>query len=124
MDNIFEHFRGWSIVGWVTLIVGLIFGSILIIHGINEPSMRIAIRATARTSCILFITAFIAFSLRHFSSSKFVKWLRKNRRYLGISMAVSHGFHAVAIIGLAILAYDPYLANNHGGNLGYWLYRT
>ena len=32
-----------------------LFILILIFHGINEPSMRIAIRLTARTSCILFL---------------------------------------------------------------------
>ena len=30
----------------------------------------------------------------------------------------------MAIIGLAILAYDPYLANSHGGNLGYFFIIT
>ena len=124
MNGIYANFRDWTIVKYSTLIVGLIFGLIILTHGINELSMRIAIRATARTSCILFIAAFVASSLRHFNSSKFAKWLRANRRYFGISMAISHVFHAIAIIGLAILAYDPDLANDHGGNLGYFFIIT
>ncbi len=36
------------------------------------------------------------------------------------SLAVSHGFHALAIIGLAILSSPEILHNNHGGNLGYF----
>ncbi|MGK7952316.1 MAG: hypothetical protein AB4368_26905 [Xenococcaceae cyanobacterium] len=112
--------RGWNIVGWTTLIIALIFLGILIVHGINEQSMRIAIRLTARTSCLLFLCAFVASSLRYFWTNNLTKWLRGNRRYLGVAMAVSHGFHAIAIIGLAILTSDPSLSNNHGGNLGYF----
>lgn len=58
--------RGWNIVGWTTLIIALIFLGILIVHGINELSMRIAIRLTARTSCLLFLCAFVASPLRYF----------------------------------------------------------
>ena len=112
--------RGWNIVGWTTLIIALIFLGILIVHGINELSMRIAIRLTARTSCLLFLCAFVASPLRYFWTNNLTKWLRGNRRYLGVAMAVSHGFHAIAIIGLAILTSDPSLSNNHGGNLGYF----
>ena len=111
--------RGWNIVGWTTLVIALIFLGILLVHGINEQSMRIAIRLTARTSCMLFLCAFVASPLRYFWSNQLTKWLRVNRRYLGVAMASSHGFHAIAIIGLAILTTDPSLSNNHGGNLGY-----
>ena len=112
--------RGWHIVGWTTLTIAIIFLCILIVHGINEQSMRIAIRTTARTSCLLFLCAFVASPLRYFWSNQLTQWLRVNRRYLGVAMAASHGFHAIAIIGLAILTADPYLRNNHGGNLGYF----
>ena len=112
--------RGWNIVGWTTLTIAIIFLCILIVHGINEQSMRIAIRTTARTSCLLFVCAFVSSPLRYFWSNNITKWLRVNRRYLGVAMAVSHGFHAIAIIGLAILTADPSLNNHHGGNLGYF----
>lgn len=111
---------GWKIVTWSTIAIGVTLASILFFHGFNEESMRIGIRTTARTSCLLFILAFVASALRRFSKHNLVQWLRKNRRYLGLSMAISHGFHALAIIGLAILTADPYLSSNHGGNLGYF----
>ncbi len=59
-----------------------------------------AIRATARTSTILFLSAFVASSLHKVWSTSLSAWLLKNRRYLGISMAVSHTYHAIALFGL------------------------
>ena len=111
--------KKWQIVKWSTVIIATVFGLILIGNGISEASFRIAIRFTARTSCILFLLAFCASSLRKFSSTPLTNWLRYNRRYLGLSMAMSHGFHAVAIAGVAILTSENMVRNNHGGNLGY-----
>jgi methionine sulfoxide reductase heme-binding subunit len=119
MNIITLKFHGWKIVTYSTIVIASILALILLVHGFNEESLRIAIRNTARTSCLLFISAFIASALRHFSKHNLVQWLRKNRRYLGLSMAISHSFHALAIISLAFLTADPYLSNNHGGNLGY-----
>jgi methionine sulfoxide reductase heme-binding subunit len=59
-----------------------------------------AIRATARTSSILFLSAFVASALARIWSSGHTAWLLKNRRYLAISMAVSHTYHAIALTGL------------------------
>jgi hypothetical protein len=64
-----------------------------------------AIRATARTSCILFLSAFVATSLRRIWSNKFTAWLLQNRCYLGLSMAVSHTYHAIAWTGLWFVTY-------------------
>jgi hypothetical protein len=114
-----NNLQGWNIVAYSALIIGMLLALILITQGINEQSMRIAIRATARTSCILFLLAFIASALRRIWSTKLSQWMRLNRRYLGLSFAVSHGFHALAIIGLAIVTPHDAVYNNHGGNLGY-----
>ncbi|MBW4509976.1 MAG: hypothetical protein KME64_26200 [Scytonematopsis contorta HA4267-MV1] len=93
----------WSIVGFTALLVGGMVGIILAVHGIDEESMRMIIRATGRTSLILFITAFIASSVRKLWSNSFTGWLLKNRRYFGVSMAVSHTYHAFAIYGLWVV---------------------
>lgn len=117
MNAIF-NLQKWNLVKASTIAIIMLLTLILIFHGIDEHSMAIAIRLTARTSCILFLLAFCASSLRRFKSNKFTRWLSSNRRYLGLSMAVSHGFHAIAIIGAAILSTEiP--TDNHGGNLGY-----
>jgi hypothetical protein len=92
--------QGWQIVGFSALTVGTIVGVIWLFHGIDEQGMRMAIRATARTSTILFLSAFVASSLHKLWSTSLSAWLLKNRCYLGISMAVSHTYHAIALFGL------------------------
>ncbi|WP_019508556.1 hypothetical protein [Pleurocapsa sp. PCC 7319] len=118
MNTIFALQR-WKIVKWSTIIIGAVFALILLFNGINEASFRIAIRFTARSSCILFLLAFCASSLRKFQSTPFTNWLLKNRRYLGLSMAISHGYHAIAIVGVAILTSENMVRDNYAANLGY-----
>ncbi|NJM63867.1 MAG: hypothetical protein HC849_32960 [Oscillatoriales cyanobacterium RU_3_3] len=90
----------WSIVGFSAVTVGMMFAVILLIYGVDETAMRVAIRSTARTSCLLFLSAFVAAALCRIWSNKFTQWLLKNRRYFGLSMAVSHTYHAIAWGGL------------------------
>lgn len=63
-----NNFQGWNLVRNSTIILVSLFILILIFHGINEQSMRIAIRLTARTCFILFLLAFSASSLRRLKS--------------------------------------------------------
>jgi methionine sulfoxide reductase heme-binding subunit len=112
--------QGWNIVGYSASIVTLLLLLILVVHGIDEEAMRIAIRTTARTSCLLFICAFLASTLRQIKVARLTQWFVRNRRYLGLSLAVSHGFHALAIVGLALLAAEGTVSTDSGGNLGYF----
>jgi methionine sulfoxide reductase heme-binding subunit len=111
----------WQIVQWSTIIITIVLLLILFDNGINETGFRIAIRFTARSSCILFLLAFTASSWGQIKPSPLTNWLLSNRRYLGLSMAVSHGFHAVAIAGVAVLTSENMVRDNHLGNLGYIL---
>ena len=115
----FLSVQRWQIVKWSTIAIATVFALILLANGINEASFRIAIRFTARSSCILFLLAFVASSLRQLKATPFSNWLLSNRRYLGLSMAISHGFHAVAIAGVAILTSENMVRNNLDANLGY-----
>lgn len=112
-------FQGWGIVIYSTLVISVMFALILLIRGIDEQSMRVAIRATARTSCIIFVSAFAASGLQRIQSNKVTVWLVRNRRYLGISLAVSHAFHAIAIVGLIVVTSGSAYKSDPGGNLGY-----
>jgi methionine sulfoxide reductase heme-binding subunit len=89
--------KGWWILG-ITAIVSIgMLALIGAIEGLTEPGVRMAIRATARVSCLLFLMAFVAAPLYRLWRTDFSQWLLQNRRFLGLSMAVSHGFHAVTI---------------------------
>jgi len=92
---------GWPIVGWATLLLGAMIAAILAVAGTGEDAIRIVIRATARTSVVLFSAAFVASALRRAWPGSASSWLLANRRYLGVSFAVSHAFHLTAILALA-----------------------
>jgi methionine sulfoxide reductase heme-binding subunit len=113
--------QGWQIVSFSALTVATIVGAIWLFHGIDEQGMRMTIRATGRTSCILFLSAFIASSLHKLWSTPLSAWLVRNRRYLGISMAVSHTYHAIALFGLWIVTAGTAPSSNPLGTLGYIL---
>jgi DMSO/TMAO reductase YedYZ heme-binding membrane subunit len=96
-----SRFAGRSIVGWSALgLVGMT-GLLFVVYGTGEDGVRALVRATARTSLALFLSAFVASSLRRLWRSDFTAWLLRNRRYVGLSFAVSHAIHLAAIVVLA-----------------------
>ena len=95
--------EGWTL----TLIAGgaVTALALAIILGGNASAgaIGLAIRTTARTSFALFLAAFTASALHRLWPGPFTRWLRRNRRNLGVAFAISHGVHAAAIITLAVL---------------------
>ena len=77
-----------------------VFGITFSIFGLNEESLRLSLRGTARISLAIFFLVFIASSFHQLSRSRISKWLMINRRYLGISFGVSHLIHLVLIVWL------------------------
>ncbi|MCI0489055.1 MAG: ferric reductase-like transmembrane domain-containing protein [Blastocatellia bacterium] len=117
-------FRGWIITGWAALAVVLMIAVIFLAQGFGEEGMRTVTRATARTSISLFLIAFTASPLLAVWPNDLTRWLRANRRYIGVSFALSHAFHAAAIYGLARLTSGESLPGPAspeflGGALGY-----
>lgn len=92
---------GAALVGWITLALFAICGVLLAQHGFDEEGLRVLIRATARTSLVLFAPVFAASGLRRVWRSPVSAWLLRNRRYLGLSFAVSHALHLAAILAAA-----------------------
>jgi len=72
-------------------------------HGWDIEGIRLVIRATARTSLLLFVLAFTASALVELAPGGITRWQRRNRRYLGVSFAASHFIHLAAILALAAL---------------------
>ena len=92
---------GKAVVAYATGALLAMCATLLLAYGTGENGLRVVIRATARTSLVLFTAAYVASSLRRFLRSEATRWLLTNRRYVGLSYAVSHTLHLVAIGALA-----------------------
>ena len=103
MANIY----GWKLFWVATILLMAMSATLLATAGIDSEGYRLVIRATARTSIIFFLGAFMASTMVKLWPSPFSSWLRKNRRYLGLSFVMSHFIHLCAIITLA--TFDPAL---------------
>lgn len=88
----------WKLFG--VLIVSVLL--VAIIAFVLAPdwvsSMQYVVRATARTSFVLFLAAFTAAPLVKLLPSAPTRALVRERRYIGLSFAASHLLHALALI--------------------------
>ena len=114
---------GPSFLAYASVALTLMCAALLGMHGAGEEGWRVVIRATARTSLVLFSAAYVASSLRTFWRNDRTKWLLRNRRYVGLSYAASHTLHLGAIIALSRV--DPdfrfELGTLIGGGIAYVL---
>jgi sulfoxide reductase heme-binding subunit YedZ len=92
---------GWPIVGWCTLVLVSLMLLVLAWNGTAEPGVRAVVRASARTSFVLFVSTFVASALFRTWSNSATRWMLANRRYLGVSFAVSHFIHLLSLLALA-----------------------
>jgi sulfoxide reductase heme-binding subunit YedZ len=93
--------QGWRLTGVLSLLMMAMSLFLLSMHAWDAEGIRLVIRATARTSLILFVLAFTASAMVELVPSSVTRWQRHNRRYLGVSFAVSHLIHLIAIVSLA-----------------------
>jgi sulfoxide reductase heme-binding subunit YedZ len=96
--------EGWPIVGWAAIAVGTMAALLLALYGGGEEGVRIMLRATARTSLLLFTAAFVASAAAGLWPVPLTRWMLRNRRYIGVSFAVSHFVHLLAIIAAVRIA--------------------
>jgi hypothetical protein len=66
----------------------------------NEMTIRLLLRVTARISFALCLGAFIAGPLQTFGAGKFADWLMRNRDRFLIVLGVSHLVHLGGVISL------------------------
>ncbi|MBN8941634.1 MAG: hypothetical protein J0H01_19160 [Rhizobiales bacterium] len=93
-----EH---WRLLG---MLAAILTGASAAAYGLaagDSEGLRAVIRLTARTSLTLFLMAFVASALARLQPAAPTRWLRRNRRQLGLAFALSHGIHLVAIVLLA-----------------------
>lgn len=96
---------GWGLTGIVAVGLVLLSGGLVLASPDDVNAARAVIKLTAWTSLLLFGSAFAASALVRLSPSPATRWLRRHRRYLGVSFAVSHLIHLMGIIALMNLDY-------------------
>lgn len=82
--------------------------AIILIMDSGVEGVRLAVRATARTSFALFLTAFTAGSLVRLWPGDTTRWILRNRRWFGLGFAWSHLLHLLMIL---------WLFGNHAGQV-------
>jgi DMSO/TMAO reductase YedYZ heme-binding membrane subunit len=119
-----KWFEGWRLFALLALTLLALSVWIAGMRGFEVEGVRMVIRFTARTSLTLFCLAFAAAALARLWPNAGTRWLRRNRRYLGVSFAASHAIHAAAILAFAIMDPEAYaaatsLASYIFGGIGY-----
>src|SRR5580698_8298123 len=108
--------NGWRLTGLLSLLLAAMAAGFLAFHP-DVEGLRLVIRATARTSLVLFALAFGAAAMAELAPSDVTRWQRRNRRYLGVSFAVSHAVHLAALIGLARVDNELFWALTNPANI-------
>jgi len=98
-------FEGWRLFAVLALTLVALSVWIAGMRQFEVDGVRMVIRFTARTSLLFFCLAFSAAALARLWPNAWTRWQRRNRRYLGVTFAASHGIHAIAIAAFAIM--DP-----------------
>jgi len=96
-------YSGWWLTKLISILLILnVVGTIYFLDINEKESVSFLIRSTAKLSFILFMMAFAASSLHYYVKNSFTKWLLVNRRFVGVSFAVSHYIHLGALILMSL----------------------
>jgi DMSO/TMAO reductase YedYZ heme-binding membrane subunit len=103
-------FEGRRLLAILTLVLTALSIWIAGMRAFEVDGVRMVIRFTARSSLLFFCLAFAASALAMLWPTPGTRWLRRNRRMLGLTFAASHAIHAIAIICFAVMAPADYAA--------------
>jgi methionine sulfoxide reductase heme-binding subunit len=96
-----SRLAGWRLVGGTALFLSLAVASLVGMAPEATEGLRHAIRLTARSSFALFLLAYTSSSLAALAPCGATRWQRRNRRFFGLSFALSHMVHGLLLIALA-----------------------
>lgn len=96
---------GWRLTGRIAFVLLAMAAAVAAAAPDPGEAALAVVRLTARTSVVLFMIVFATSGLAMLAPSPATRWLRRNRRYLGVSFAISHAIHLAGIIAFARL--DP-----------------
>lgn len=94
---------GWKLFWLLAAAVLAMSALILALNPNPAEAMRSVIRATARSSFVLFLAAFVASSLATLVPNDYTRGLVRERRYIGLAFAFSHLVHLGAIFSYGVL---------------------
>jgi DMSO/TMAO reductase YedYZ heme-binding membrane subunit len=103
--------EGWPLTLTASAVIAATTAAVLAVGELHEAAIQAALRVTARASFALFLAAFTASAAHRLWPARVTGWQRRNRRYLGVAFAASHGIHAVMIALLAAL--QPLAFHDH-----------
>jgi DMSO/TMAO reductase YedYZ heme-binding membrane subunit len=105
-----------AVLACAALIAALSFG----IWGLGSEGFLHFTRYTARLAFLIFLIAFSAGALAQLFPSDGTRWLRRNRRYVGLSFALAHFIHLFALTGFFLsIGEAPGMVTIIGGGLAY-----
>lgn len=115
---------GWRLVALISAVLVVMTIGAAAVRIFDIDGIRMAVRYTAHGSLVLFCLAFSARAVLTLFPSMWSRWQFRNRRYLGLSFAIWHALHAVAIVAFAIAAPVAFAgatstANYIFGGIGY-----
>jgi DMSO/TMAO reductase YedYZ heme-binding membrane subunit len=117
--------RGWQLFSLISMLIVVMSTLAVALQPELIDGLRSAIRATARTSFVLFLTAFTASAFAVLVPSPFSKALVRERRFIGLTFAFSHFVHAALIYAYGQLNTEFWPArsvvDNIPGSTGYLL---
>jgi len=123
-DGLQNWFDGWRLFALLSLTLLALSVWIASMRQFEVDGVRMVIRFTARTSLLFFCLAFSAAALTRLWPNTGTRWLRRNRRYLGVTFAASHAIHLFAIACFAVMdpagyAAETSIASYVFGGIGY-----
>jgi DMSO/TMAO reductase YedYZ heme-binding membrane subunit len=118
-----KSLRGWQLFSLIAVLVTAMSATAIAIQPDLVDGLRSAIRATARSSFVLFLIAFTASAFAVLVPSPLSKALVRERRFIGLAFAFSHLMHAVVVYVYALVDTEfrqsATVANNIPGTIGY-----
>ncbi len=87
----------WQLVRLIVFGAIALFILFIAIEGFTEEGIRLVIRWTARIDVVCFCIAFGASAFHRMRKNSFSFWVYMNRKYFGISFAILHLIHLLAL---------------------------
>jgi len=89
-------FEGWRLFATLSLTLALLCVWIASMRQFEVDGVRMVIRSPRGPRCCSSASPFRRGTARPWPNA-WTRWQRRNRRYLGVTFAASHGLHAIAI---------------------------